>query len=353
LIRKTRITRLTAAALGAALLFVACGDDNESDPGTTVGGGDGGDAAVPACLNFNDLYALTGPEAEGINNWSDAAPLASELGSTTEFPDLSLSITAPGEESGTYGSYIEIALQGVAEARLVSGDITDDQVETTRKDYESSGDDNVIIDGVSGTDGSLGWVGFAFADQADGVRFFEVDGGEGCIAPDATTIADGSYPLSRPLYIYVNTAKAEDNPSLAAFVDFYLSDAGLASVEEEDYIPLEADAWAATGQVWADTGISAGDGDLSGEIVISGSSTVEPISANVGEKFAAENGDVSVSVTGPGTSDGIEQFCAGELDVADASRAIKDEEATACADAGVEYVELHIGIDGLSVITKA
>ena len=56
--------------------------------------------------------------------------------------------------------------------------------------------------------------------------------------------------------------------------------------------------------------------------------------------------------TGPGTGDGFELFCAGETDISDASRAIKDEEAQACADAGIEFVEIQVGLDGLTVLTK-
>ncbi|MDQ3448861.1 MAG: substrate-binding domain-containing protein, partial [Chloroflexota bacterium] len=97
---------------------------------------------------------------------------------------------------------------------------------------------------------------------------------------------------------------------------------------------------------------SAG-GDLSGTIVISGSSTVEPISTRVKELFNEEFPNVAISVDGPGTGDGFALFCAGETDISDASRAIKEEEAAACADAGVEYVELKGAIDGLSVITSA
>ena len=54
----------------------------------------------------------------------------------------------------------------------------------------------------------------------------QVDGGDGCVEPTRDTIADGSYPLSRTLYIYVNTDMAKSKPELKAFVDYYLSDAG-------------------------------------------------------------------------------------------------------------------------------
>ena len=74
----------------------------------------------------------------------------------------------------------------------------------------------------------------------------------------------------------------------------------------------------------------ATDGELSGEIVVSGSSTVEPITSIVAEDFAAANPDVQYRVDGPGTGDGFALFCAGETDVSDASRAINPEEIAAC-----------------------
>jgi phosphate transport system substrate-binding protein len=204
------------------------------------------------CLTFADLYALVGPESEGVGNWSDAQALATELGSTTELPDASLDITAPGEESGTYDSFIELALGDIAEERVAAGSISEDQAETTRPDYQASADDNVIIEGIEGSDTSLGWVGFAFAENAgDQVKEIEVDGGDGCVAPSADAIADGSYPLSRPLFIYVNKAEA-DNAAVAAYVDFYLSEEGITSVEEVGYVALPDDQLSDTTTAWED-----------------------------------------------------------------------------------------------------
>jgi phosphate transport system substrate-binding protein len=205
------------------------------------------------CLTFADLYALTGPESEGFDDWSDAQALATELGSTTELPDAPLDITAPGEESGTYDSFIEIVFGDIAEERVTAGAITEDQAETTRPDYQASADDNVIIEGVGGSDSSLGWVGFAFAEEAgDTVKELEVDGGDGCVAPSAESIADGSYPLSRPLFIYVDASKAEESAAVEAYVDFYLSDEGIASVEEVGYVALPDDQFGETTTAWED-----------------------------------------------------------------------------------------------------
>lgn len=194
------------------------------------------------CLTFEDLYALVGPESQGFRNWSDAQSLAQELGSDTEFPDAPLNITGPGEESGTYDSFVEIALEDIADER--------GQEPMTRPDYSSQGDDNQIIAGITGTDSSFGWVGYAFAAENEGsVKALEVDGGDGCVAPTDETIADGSYPLSRPLFIYVNLERAEANPAIPAFVDFYLSD-GMEAVTDVGYVALEDEEVQETVNAW-------------------------------------------------------------------------------------------------------
>lgn len=200
------------------------------------------------CLDFLDLYALLGPESEGFERWSDADELGEEIGAGhVPYPDEPLVVTAPGEESGTYDSFAELVLEDVAyEERGIAEDAP-----VIRPDYQASPNDNVIVEGVAGSPSSLGWVGFSFyEDSADTVRAIPVDGGDGCVAPTAETIADGSYPVSRDLFVYVNAAKAESNDALAAFVDFYLSDEGLASVSEVGYVDQPADDIADTRDAW-------------------------------------------------------------------------------------------------------
>jgi len=90
---------------------------------------------------------------------------------------------------------------------------------------------------------------------------------------------------------------------------------------------------------------------LSGDIVADGSSTVFPITQAVAEEFRLAGADsVKVSVGSSGTGGGFKKFCAGETDLADASRPIKDEEKQLCSTNSVEYLELEIAIDGLSVM---
>ena len=188
------------------------------------------------CLSFADLYALIGPESEGFSTWADAEAIASELGSSTEFPDATLDLTGPGTESGTYDSFVEVVLTPIAEERGVP----EDQAESTRPDYDASPDDNVIIQNIESSDTSLGWVGFAYAEEAgEGVTEIPVSAepGSDCVEPSAETISDGTYPLSRPLFIYVSSAAAEENGAVAPFVDFYLENL-TEFVEGAGYVAL-------------------------------------------------------------------------------------------------------------------
>src|SRR6185295_5589189 len=94
--------------------------------------------------------------------------------------------------------------------------------------------------------------------------------------------------------------------------------------------------------------------DLSGTITISGSSTVQPITSLVAELFNEDvSSDVSITVDGPGTGDGFVLFCDGETDISDASRPIDpEEEAPVCEQNGIEYVELAVAFDGITVMTN-
>lgn len=104
-----------------------------------------------------------------------------------------------------------------------------------------------------------------------------------------------------------------------------------------------------------DADATSGDGgeNLSGSVVIDGSSTVFPLSSAAAELFMGENPDVQVSVGQSGTGGGFEKFCAGETDISDASRAIKDEEVALCDENGVTNDEFAIANDGLTVVVNA
>ena len=92
---------------------------------------------------------------------------------------------------------------------------------------------------------------------------------------------------------------------------------------------------------------------LSGSVAVDGSSTVAPISEAVAEEFQVANQGVRVTVGIAGTGGGFKRFCAGETDISDASRPITDEEKAACAAAGIEWIEMPVAWDGLSVVVNS
>jgi phosphate transport system substrate-binding protein len=200
------------------------------------------------CLDFKDLYALLGPESKGFKNWSDANSLAQKLGAGhLPLPNEPLVVVGPGQESGTWGSFVDFVIKPIAEER----GLPDDKM-VTRPDYQSSANDNVIIQGIEGSPDSLGWTGYAYYKENKGrVKAISIDGGDGkCIAPTDQTISTKTYPMSRDLYFYVNAAKVKSNDALKAFVDFYLSKPGLASVHEVGYLAEPASVIRSTEQVW-------------------------------------------------------------------------------------------------------
>jgi phosphate transport system substrate-binding protein len=211
------------------------------------------------CVSFNQLYALLSEDATGFESWADANALLAEMGSTAaELPDAPLAIFGPGEESGTFDSFGEIVMEEVAGGDTGLDVEAREYTESIRPDYTSSANDNVIIEGIGSSDTSLGWVGFAFASEAaeaGDAKLLAVsveDDPAGCILPTAETIADASFPISRPLYTYINAQMAADDPAIAAFVDYMMSDTGLEAVAGVGYIPLADADQALAQQVWAD-----------------------------------------------------------------------------------------------------
>ena len=185
------------------------------------------------CLTFDQLFDLIGPGGEGTTTWAEAS---------AGLPDAPLDVFGPGEESGTFDSFIEIVLEDLAEEAGLEA--------TTRTDYIPSGDDNVILQGIQSSDTSLGWVGFAFAGNASGVKLLEVDDGDGCVGATPDTIASNEYPISRDLWIYINADRAAANEAVVAYVDFYVSEALATAVDDVGYVPLTDDAHAETAERW-------------------------------------------------------------------------------------------------------
>ena len=108
--------------------------------------------------------------------------------------------------------------------------------------------------------------------------------------------------------------------------------------------------------IWScgNSGINANNGgkELKGEIIIDGSSTVAPISSAVAEEFFRENRNVNIAIGISGTGGGFKKFAVGEIDIANASRKIKEKEAKEAKKNGVEYIELQVALDGIAVVVN-
>lgn len=154
------------------------------------------------CLTTAQLATIWGPGSEGkVTSWNQVDP---------SFPNEKLDLFGAGTDSGTFDYFTE-AINGEEGA--------------IRTDYTPSEDDNLTVQGVSGSTGALGFFGLSYAEEnADAVKLVGVDNGSGCITPSKETVQDGTYaPLGRPLFIYVNNASYTDKPGVRAFVDFYVA----------------------------------------------------------------------------------------------------------------------------------
>jgi phosphate transport system substrate-binding protein len=170
-------------------------------------GGDGN-------LTTKQLEAIWAPDSK-INNWKDIPPAGS-------FDDVPLTLAGPDSQSGTYDFFNE---------KVLGEDAAGETIEP-RQDYSASADDNVTVRAVQSAEGGLGYFGYTyFEENQDTLTDFAVDG----VKPTPETITDGTYPLSRPLFIYVKTTSL-DKPEVKAFVKYYLDNA-LTLSKAQQFVP--------------------------------------------------------------------------------------------------------------------
>lgn len=164
-------------------------------------------------LSVDDLKMIF-LDGSNVTTWEDVNP---------KFPPIAIKIFAPGTDSGTFDYFKEV----------VAG-----KTGSIRSDMSVSEDDNVLVRGVAGNVGAIGFFGCAYYfENADKLNVVKIDGGDGPVEPTATTIESGQYaPFSRPLLIYIN-AKSASRPEVRAFVEFYLEE-GPDLAEEVGYVRL-------------------------------------------------------------------------------------------------------------------
>jgi phosphate transport system substrate-binding protein len=169
----------------------------------------GADIGAKYALTSEQLKAIWEPKST-IKNWADVPGGG--------FKDVGLALAGPGSQSGTYDFFNETIL----------GKDAADKVIESRQDYAASEDDNTTVTAVESAPAGLGYFGFSYYEQSkDKLEAFSVDG----VAPDAKTITDGTYPLSRPLYIYVSK-KEIARPEVLAFVKYYVENATRLAKEQ-------------------------------------------------------------------------------------------------------------------------
>ena len=156
----------------------------------------------------------------------------------SSYPAQPLKLFGPGADSGTFDYFTE-AINGRAKS--------------SRSDYSASEDDNVLVTGVAGDKGGLGYFGLAYyLENKDKLIALPVvaKGSTKAVLPSADTVKDGSYqPLARPLFIYVNATKGAFDKDVKAFVEFYLANAPVL-VKEVKYVPLPANEYTAVTAHW-------------------------------------------------------------------------------------------------------
>jgi len=169
---------------------------------------------------LNKIWA----SGSSVKNWKDV---------NSAWPNQPMKLFGPGADSGTFDYFTE-AINGKAKS--------------SRSDYTASEDDNVLVTGVSGDKGGLGYFGLAY--YLENKEKLIDKGKKNAVSPSEQTVMEGSYqPLSRPLFIYVNGAKGAFDKDIKAFVEFYIANAPKL-VKEVKYIPLNTSEYAAVSKHW-------------------------------------------------------------------------------------------------------
>ncbi|MGC8802362.1 MAG: PstS family phosphate ABC transporter substrate-binding protein [Bacteroidales bacterium] len=183
-------------------------------------------------LKVSELKKLWSPEAQGrITRWNQIRP---------EWPDKEIHLYGPGTASGTYDYFTE-AIVGKAKS--------------SRGDYTASEDDNVLVQGIASDELALGYFGLAYYENnKDKLKLVPIDdenpaNGEGAILPSAQTVQSKTYsPLSRPLFIYINS-KSLKRPEVQAFVEFYIDNC-MKLAPQVGYVSLDSTTYQVAKNSW-------------------------------------------------------------------------------------------------------
>ncbi len=200
----------------------------------------------------------------GAARWSDIR---------ADFPDEPITLVIPGEDSGSFDYFVEEVLNGDAAALLATEPIR-------------SENDNQLVGSIKRDRYSIGFFGYAYyAKNREDLRIITLDG----VAPTAATVADGSYALARPLFIYSDAELMREHPQAADFISYYLSHVKDV-IDDVGYFAVPAEVMAQARHKWMR---ATGAGEIptidpaavNGQLSAAGSSTVFPLTERIAEAF--------------------------------------------------------------------
>lgn len=220
----------------------------------------------------------------------------------------------------------------------------------------SSEDDGELAAGVASESNAVGFFGYAYyQENSDSLKAVSVEG----VAPSAETVENGEYPLSRPLFIYTTAEIMAEKPEVAAFVNYYLQYLNDEIIDVGYFPPGDSEqaenisAWLINNGANTDTLPTIDPDAVNGNVIMAGSSTVFPLTRRMMERFQADGYSGLVTIDNVGTTAGMQRFCVeGDIDIANASRAITPAELDACKAIGRTPIEFRVGTDALAVVVS-
>lgn len=169
------------------------------------------------CMSYDELARIWGPD--GAQNWSDV---------NSDWPDEPFELYGPASTSGTFDWFT---------ANVIG------EAESHRSDYEGTEEDNIIVQGIQGSQYAMGYFGYAYyAENQNAIKALEIEEneGDGCTAPSLDNAQDGSYPMARPLFIYAAEESLQDS-TVADFVRYYIENSSSELVSNIGYVPASED----------------------------------------------------------------------------------------------------------------
>jgi phosphate transport system substrate-binding protein len=276
------------------------------------------------------------------------------------FPAEPIQRFIPGTDSGTFDYFVEEVFEEDPEPILSASNL------------QLSEDDNVLVQGIQASPYAIGFFGYAYYNEnQDTLKALGIDG----VEPSGEAVDAGTYPLARPLFIYSSPNIMQEKQQVADYINFFLT-----YVNDEvigvGYFPASDAALNEARTLWL-VGMGMADADavmggeeememaemielpavdplaVSGNIVSAGSSTVFPLAERMAERFQEEGYSDQITIDSIGSGGGFSRFCeAGETDVSNASRPIRDSEVEACQAIGREPLEFRVGTDALAVVVS-